>query len=249
MSRIEKTDDTSLTVPAVEQNEVIQDLTKKRPRRRGSCLTIIAVFFVLVVVGLGWMIASTGLLRVPILSSIAFRTPVPTRHVSPGLPAEKFAASYFASTVAKRLQEGGGEFIDRTITLQVPESSLTATLQNALRGSSASFLDVNSAQIVVLPNEELELFIPVRTDAGLTALTARVSLVADQGKFNLSLKDVLVGSVDIPGYIVASSLQPFVNRELASLNQALSSYMHVDSLRTLNGALIATGSLTVQIKK
>lgn len=239
MSRVEKND------------EVIEQLgdSKKKTHGRFSCFLILLACLVLFVGFIVWEIAATGLVNIPGVSSLAFSSPKPVRMVEAGMPVEQLSESVFKTTLAKRLQEGGGELTDRSITLALPESSLTASLQNELKRSLNANIDAYHAQIAVLPNQELELFLPLQTGDQKTALVVSVVLVAENGFFDLTLRDVRLGSFRAPSSLVALLIQPFVNRELTSLNQALGTYMHVDSLTTQDGVLNASGRFTVEIKK
>src|SRR3989338_5799544 len=53
--------------------------------------------------------------------------------VKAGIPAEQLSESEFKKILIGRVQAGGGTLFDRSITLGLPESSLTATLQNTLK--------------------------------------------------------------------------------------------------------------------
>lgn len=250
MSRIEKTIDPQKNA-SVARDEIIERLGDGggRSHRRFSCLLLFLsclVFFVLFVT---WQVAATGVITIPIVSSFAFSSPKPVRVVAAGISVEQLSQLIFTTTLTKRLQTGGGVLSDRSITLALPESALTTTLQNELKHSKESFIDITHAQIAVRSQQELELFLPIQTRNQQTALTAHISLVADKGLFDLKLLDVKLGSLQIPSRLIASLVQPFVNRELASLNQSLSSYMHVDSLTTQDGVLNVSGTFTIQLKK
>lgn len=239
MSRMEKND------------EVIEHFgdQKKKTHGRFSCLLIALLCFVLFVGFILWEVAATGLVTIPVFSSMAFSSSKPVRVIEAGIPVEQLSESVFKTTLAKRLQAGGGTLADRSILLAIPESSLTASLQNALKDFPDANMDASRAQIAVLPNQELELFLPVRWKNHSSAVIAHVSLVADQGLFVLRLLDVRLGSFRAPSMLVSSLIQPLVNRTLTSLNQSLSSYMHVDSLKTEEGLMNASGTFTVEIKK
>ena len=252
MSRVEKIDEPQkpdLQTPV--RDEVVEQFGdhKKKTRKRFSCCGILFIAFILFVGFIVWEIAATGLVNVPVVSSMAFSESVPVRVVKAGIPAEQLSESEFKKVLIGRVQAGGGTLFDRSITLGLPESSLTATLQNTLKQYPNTNIDASHAQIVVLPNQELELFIPLQVDGRRMALVAHVSLVADKGLFDLKLLNVRLGSFQAPSMLVAALVQPFVNQQLASLNQALSSYMHVDSLITQDGVLTASGTFTVEVKK
>ncbi|MCX6714612.1 MAG: hypothetical protein NTX72_02265 [Candidatus Uhrbacteria bacterium] len=250
MSRIEKTEEPPKTSSQMK-DEVVERYgdQKKNTHGRFSCSMIVLACLVLFFCFLAWQVAATGLVTLPVFTSLAFENPKPVRVIQAGTPIEQLSESIFRTTLTKRLRASGGVLTDRSIALALPESSLTATLQNELKKTGETNVDATGAQIAVLPNQELELFIPVKTGDHTTDLLMHVSLIADQGLFDLKLLDVRLGSFHAPSVLVASLVQPFVNRELASLNQSLSSYMHVDALTTQDGVLNASGTFTVELKK
>ncbi|OGL97363.1 hypothetical protein A2318_02775 [Candidatus Uhrbacteria bacterium RIFOXYB2_FULL_45_11] len=250
MSRVEKTEEPQKTSPYIK-DEVVETFgdQKKKTHRRFSCLGLALVCLVLFVGFCAWQVAATGLVNIPVFSSFAYSEAQPVRVIKPGVSVEQYSESFFTSTILKRLQAGGGVLTDRSIVLALPESSLTTSLQNGLKQSGETRVVANRAQIAVLEGQELELFLPIQFNKNTTALTVHFSLHADQGSFVLNLLDVKIGSFRAPSVLVASFVQPFVNRELATLNKSLSSYMHVDSLTTQKGVLSASGTFTVQIQK
>lgn len=250
MSRVEKTEEPQKTSSYIK-DEVVETFGDQKKKTRGgfSCLMIALVCFVLFVGFLAWQVAATGLVNIPVFSTFAYSEAQPVRVIEPGVSVEQYSESYFKTTLLNRLQAGRGVLTDRSIVLALPESSLTTSLQNGLKQSGETRVVANRAQIAVLEGQELELFLPIYVNKNTTALTVRFSLHADQGVFVLNLLDVKLGSFRAPSMLVASLVQPFVNRELTTLNKALSSYMHVDSLTTQQGILSASGTFTVQIQK
>ena len=252
MSRIEKIEESQKsTLQTPVRDEVVEPFGdhKKKTRKRFSCLGIFFIALVLLVGFFAWEIAATGLVTVPVFSSVAFSEPIPVRVVKAGVMVEQLSESEFKKILMQRLRAGGGTLSDRSITLGLPESSLTATLQNILKQYPNTNIDASRAQIAVLPNQELELFVPLQVAGRKTVIIAHVLLVADKGLFDLKLLNVRLGSFKAPSMLVAALVQPFVNQQLVSLNHALSSYMHVDSLVTEEGVLTASGTFTVEVKK
>ena len=250
MSRVEKIEEQKPTT-AYRKDEVVEELYDKKKKTHGrfSCLGLFVIVFVFVIGFFAWQVAATGLVTIPVVSSLAFSEPKPVRFVTAGVTVEQLSETYFKTTLIKRLQAGSGSLMDRSVVLELPESSLTATLQNQLKKFAVKEIDVTHAQIVVMPNQELELFLPIRLQDHLTALTVHIALVAEKGIFDLKLLDVKLGSFHAPSFLIASIVQPFVNRELTSLNEALTSYMHVDSLVSKERSLTVSGTFTVQVKK
>gem|GEM_PF-2154960 len=250
MSRVEKTEEPKGSFPK-NNDEIVEGLDDKKKKARGRFFgcAFLFVCFLLVSLFIAWQVAATGFVKIPVVSFLAFSAPKPVHIVQEGVSVEQLSESYFKTTIIKRLQAGGGELKDRTAQLRLPETSLTTTLRNELSKSSFPWIDAKRAQIAVLDSQELEIFLPVLYKDQTTALMALIALRADQGSFGLNLLKVKIGSFEAPSSLIASLIQPFVNRELVSLNQALSSYMQVNSIVTHDGFLDVSGTFTVKVQK
>ncbi len=232
------------------RDEVIQDIGTKTSKRHPklNCFFLLLAVLVAFVMWIAWMVAATGLFYIPVLSSVAFHKPEPIRVVSPGTSVEVLAESTFKSVLAQRLQAGRGKLTDRTIELSIPESSLTASIRKSLETTTIDFIDPSGAQVAILPDQQFEIFLPLKNGAQKTAVTARINIAANKGVMTLTLKDVYVGSFHAPRLLVGSLVESYVNTQLASINQSLGSYMEVDALTYKQGSVLMSGVFTVQLK-
>ena len=249
MSRIEKTE-SKIEQEKMMRDEVIQEVKHrtKKSHPRMTCAGIVLIVLLCIASWMLWIIASTGLYTIPVFSLFAFHGPTPSRVIVPGTPVETLAENTFKSVLAQRLIRDGGKLTDRTISLEIPEASLTASMQKMIQGSSTPFLQVSGSQVVVLPNDQFEIFLPLANGANVTAVVADVTVMANHGVLSLVLKDVHVGLFHAPNWLVANVIQSTVNAELTSLNQSLGSYMEVDSLASKEGSVTLSGIFTVQVK-
>ena len=251
MSRIEKNIPAEMpTAKDRLRDEVIQDVGEKKTKRhpRLNCFFLFLAFVLILAGWIAWCVAATGLFYIPVFSSVAFQKPEPIRVVTPGTSVEVLAESTFKSVLLQRLQSGGGKLLDRNIQLALPESSLTASVRKTLEGSVIGLIDPSAAQIAVLPDQQFELFIPLKNGTQKTAVTARFNIAANHGVMTLTLKDVFVGSFHAPLLLVGSLVESYVNNQLASINQSLGSYMEVDALSYKQGSVLLSGVFTVQLK-
>ncbi len=249
MSRIEKTTE-SVTQPQALRDEVVESF-EPEPKHSRSWLSCSSILFICVVFLFGLIacvVAATGLVHVPGVSRFAFSEPVPVRIVPIGVSAEVQSETQFQSILTQRLQEQRGILTDRSVSLEITESALTTTLQNQLGNISQSPFIRPRAQIVILEEGPIEVFLPFRVKDQETTLVIQLGVEAKDGRFDLHLSEVRVGSVQVPRMLVASMIQPFVTKELASLNQVLSSYMRVEELRMERGILKVSGMFTVELK-
>lgn len=239
------------------RDEVLLDITKEKSKQHPvfGCMLFFFACVIFVVAWVAWVIASTGLFFVPVFSSLAFHEPKPIRVVDVGVPVETLAESSFKSVLAERLQSENGKLTDRHISLTIPESSLTATLRQLLKQTPIDFVDQTRAQVAVLPDQQFELFIPLKNtrlpdgqEKQKSAAIAHIALTANHGVIQLVLKDVTVGSFHAPQFVIASLVQSYVNAQLGSINQALGSYMEVDEITYKQGSVILSGNFTVQLK-
>ena len=247
MSRVEKEETEHIKSM---RDEVVQSVHEKRTSgHAGKTFGVILLVMLLAIAGwILWILASTGLFSIPVFSMFAFQKPVPVRVVTAGLTAESVASNDFKAELTQRLTQDGGKLSNRSVALALPESALTATLQQSVRQSSLMVSDASTSQIAILPNNQLEIFLPVKYHGNTTAIVAHVTLHANKGALSIDLDDVRLGSLHLPDWIVASSVQSSVDAELASFSQVLGSYMEVDSLSSNNGVLTLAGIFTVQVK-
>ena len=176
----------------------------KRPWLR-SC----AILFVVAILAIGgfaaWIVASTGIVAVPVLSGFAYEKPSPVRTVAPGLSLEAYMS--------------GGTF--RGSFADIPESTLTATVRDALATNGQTWLDERSAQAARTEGQGIELFLPLSNNAMGSAIVAGVTLSEDGGKLALRVDDLSIGSLAVPKWLIASIVMPAITPVIASLNETI----------------------------
>ncbi|NBS41241.1 hypothetical protein EBS80_01100, partial [bacterium] len=120
MSRIDKGQSAAEELEKVK-GEIVSEVRRGTRRRgKGTCALVLLALVLAAVSWAAWTVASTGLVRVPVLSGVAYDAPEPSSVVEAGVPLESFVAS--------RLAAAGGTF-------SVPESTLTAFVRDTLSTS------------------------------------------------------------------------------------------------------------------
>ncbi len=214
-----------------------------------SCAVFFFGFILVLLLMLGWVVASTGLVAIPVLSSLAFKQPTPNHLVVPGVKAEVVATEYLSSTLVMRIRQGQGELKDRSINLALPESSLTASLKSLLDEAPLDFLDPSNAQVTVIADEGFELFIPLNGYQSKSALKVYLKGIVQNDVMTVSLKDLWIGSFHIPNKIVTFAFQPFIDEQTSTINKAIGSTMKLTAIEYQKGTVILLGSFIEPLTK
>lgn len=200
--------------------------------RLPSCSCIF--FSVLLVVAgyIGWSVAATGLVQVPVLSSVAFHEPTPEHKVEP-------AKGDLDALLASQLV---GISSGKDVTLTIPESMLTKMVQSVpiVKGVP---LDLARSQIAAFSVEdggEIEFFAQWKNKP--TALTARFRPEMQNGKLRLVLTRLHVGNWRVPGAVVRLILSRAVNLGVDSLMKDLSRSATITAVEVGEGTLKLSGT-------
>lgn len=235
------------------KGEVVREVRRRTGKSRPwlTCSLVVLAMLVGLFVWAAWTVAATGLVRVPVFTSLAFEEPAPLRTVVPGVGVETVLQEAFQTTLTRRLYEGGGTLVDREIEVELDERSLTATLRTFLEEAGMEWIDASRVQIAVEPGVGVELFVPLMdTGSGLrTTVRVLFSIEVKEEGVVIVPGDIHVGSAKIPGPLVAAFAVPLLEAELAKLNTAVVGYARIDRIETLPGALRVTGELAVEVQE
>jgi hypothetical protein len=249
MTRVEK--QSSVKEQIHEMKGVVVDEVRKSQRRRRPWLTCSVILLLLLsgfFVWLGWAVASTGLIEIPLLTSLAYDPPAPIRIVEPGSPIETVAQEVFTSTLTSRLQSGSGELLDRSMTLTLSESSLTATVQSLIEESGIGWIDSSLAQVVLDPSVGVELFAPLRNNPRGSAITLLADVGVQDGNVTITPTQAQIGDLTLPS-VLLSLLNSLVQEQLESLNTSLRGYANLTSVSMTEGTVALVGELSVEIRE
>lgn len=248
MSRIEKGKGVGEEFQQMK-GEVIKEIaSSKGGHPRLTC----SLIFLLVLMGffclIAWMIAATGLIRVPGFSSLAYQTPQPERLVSSGVPLEQVVNNQVKTTLMQRLQAGKGKLEDRSVDFRVTEESLTSSLRTLLEKSGDQTFKTSTVQVTVNPDTGFTFFLPLQNSDSHTAIQISIVAHVTDGTIELLPNFFSIGSLPISSSLIAFFLQPFLQTKLADLNQTVGSYVKLNAITYAQGQVNVTGTFAVEIK-
>lgn len=249
MARVEK--NAGIEQRLADMKGEVVDEVKRRTRRSRPWLTC-SLILLMVLVGVCvwglWTTAATGLVRVPVFTDLAYEIPVPTRPVTPGVPVETVMNEAFTSTLTRRLYEGGGTLTNRSISVQLEESSITASLRSFLEEGNFDWIDASGVQVVVDPDVGVELFVPIFRSELTTAVTFTFDFGAQDGNLIVTPTKIQIGNAQIPDFLIAVFLKPLLEAELAKLNATMVGYAKISMIEILPRTLSVSGELSVEVE-
>jgi len=248
MTRVEKQTDVKEEITKMK-GEMVKEMQRKTRKHRPliTCSIIAFALVIAIAAWIGWIVAGTGLVQVPLFTNLAYEKPVPDRVVVAGVPLEDLIETELRSTLTERLQSGNGELLDNSVQLSVSEDSLTATLRSAIEEQAVPYVDSSNAQVTVHEDAGLQIYLPIENNPQETALVISLQAISQGGVLELALEDVVLGSVSIPSFILSSGLEPLLNKYLGDLNQALASYATISDFSYNEGWVEISGEFAVEI--
>ncbi len=252
MSRIEKQASLEKQIQDVK-GDVVQEMKQQtKPHKRWlTCLIIFLVLFLVGLSSLAWLIASTGLVSVPVFTRFAYSQPVPLREVAPGIPVETVLREQIATSFVQRFREGG-RFLpspNQTLEVRLSEASLTASVRSKLEEASLEGLEISALQVILEPDSGVEVFIPVQDSHLQTAVIFFFDVMAKDGAIAVIPKDVFVGNLRVPSFLVKTFLTPLLKQRLAQLNELIVGYGKISSLDISSGELLIQGTVSVEVPR
>lgn len=239
MSRTEKNESMQDQMQDLKK-DVVREV-KQSTKKRHPFFSCVLIVFVLVFVGLVWLswnVAATGLANIPILSLWAYRVPEPIRLIQSGVPVEKIIASQLQSGLSNQL-----------FSIQLTESSLTASLQKLLNQSSVGFISASGSQVAIRPGQILELFLPLKLSKKATAIRAGLFVHYQNGNISVSIKNVFLGTMHIPDSMIAVFFQAYLDKQIKIFYQSFESFLKLNQLTTEEGKIVVSGVMNVQTNK
>jgi hypothetical protein len=249
MTRVEKQADVKKQLEDVK-GEVVKQVKQSTRKRKPwmACGLLLVAAIAGLFLWIGWVIASTGLVTIPLLSTLAFKDPEPTRVVEPGVSAEVYMEEWFTTLLTTRLVQGGGVIQDKGFSLTLPEESLTSSMRNLLAESQMEMIQHEQVQVLIEPDQVMELFVPLEVNGKRTAATLMITLGATDGATSVQLNEIQIGSYRLPKFVIAAFLTPTIERELQDVNARLSGYVDITTLSTQQGDLLLEGELIAEVE-
>lgn len=218
-----------------DSEKIFSDLDRQK-RGIGSCFSYknlvfgFLFFLFAVLVLLGWGISATGLLRIPVIASLAYpEDPKPLRIVE---PAESINESDFESKFNLSNQTSG--------QVEISENELTSLIRTPNAEGEVSIkqgqiaIDQNSAEIYGIVNATREKTVVIRI--GL-----------QEAEEDVIMESLRVGYLPMPKFLADGAIRTFAGENFISLKSAISSLfknsesnekVEVESVRLEHGKVI-----------
>ena len=225
------------------QPEPVQaSMPRKKKRGCFSCGLIALLVGVFVLLWIGWVVAASGLVRIPVLSSVAFQEPKPVRVVEPSnVTPEAWLESRIVTEFTRRIRSG--DLHNRRVTLTVPEGVLTMLV----RGSGELIdiqdipFDFSLAQVAVV-DENLEVFLPVEDTK--TALRIEITPSIGEDGLDVRIDTVRVGSWRAPRWLVRAIVNQAMRLGADQIEDSIGSVIMIEDIVVAPEGLVITGELS-----
>lgn len=239
-----------------QNNQEELEAFRKRKTKQRSWLKTCSLFLLFGVIGviiwILWMLAATGLVQIPVFSSIAYERPEPIREVTAGVPVQVSVQDQVQTSLRDQLYNSvrQGTSFDSVLSVSLTEESLTSSFRSYMEQTGLPWIDSSHVQMVVDEQEGIQVFMPLLLDGkeGDTAVTAYIDVDVLEGEVLLSVRDVSIGSTSIPRLVIVYFVQPYVESELARITASMVGYSSISALEVLSGQIIVTGDAAVQVQ-
>jgi len=219
------------------KHEIEQELRDEAAhKKRRGCLIFLAVGTVLIVAPLLWLttvVARTGLVHVPFLSSWLYSPAGPERTVAPlvGSAPVDIVNSIFAR--AKYDPDNG------LVTTSATEQELTTLIRHAAEGEAADSPFILDQAQVAVEDGHIEVTAAIAQAEGTVPIVLQARPYAKDGVLQLELQEVVVGGYAIPETLVDAAYGAFGDRLLDAVHGA------VDDLGTVWRVDLTQGNIGV----
>ncbi|MEK7615177.1 MAG: hypothetical protein AAB431_02225 [Patescibacteria group bacterium] len=229
MSRIEKGKGLKEELEQM-RGEMKKEIATTKPKKRFLSCSVLFFLMIFFLCGWGvWIVASTGLVEIPLVSALSYHKPEPDHLVMPGVPVEVIAAEKLQTAFAQQAA---------STSFTVTESSLTASLRSLLEKEQHDTIDAGLAQVSISEESGFTFFFPLPNSAKHTAIILSVKATANEGVIHVVPERFAVGSFHLPHALVAFFLQPFIESQLVSLNEELKTFVQVNGIEYKEGSVI-----------
>jgi len=254
MARIEKNQKLEQGTEDI-QKETVEEA--KEPQKKSSghgWLKWGCGIFLLIILGLGslllYCLTASGLLTMPVVSDWFYKTPTPIHKVSAGPPLEAYVSETFGAILTKRLQSGSGVLNDRSVTVSLPEASITNSFHSIILDSEINLFDVENSQIAVDGQKGLEVFLPLANQINGNAVKIFLVPGVYQGQITIDEVKIIIGNLTFPSWVSDVLIKPFLKQGLNLVNQEVGRYASIEGIALRDdGTLDLIGTLVVEIMK
>ncbi|MDA1038271.1 MAG: hypothetical protein O2877_01115 [bacterium] len=220
-------------------------------KKRHGCLRFFIVVVVLFLAFLSWFVwtvASTGFIKIPLITPIAFELPVPDHVVEPvEVNIETLIAKQVTSELTKRLYANNGVLEDRSISIHVTENMLTYSLQSVGEVVSVTdgiSIDLSTSQVAIV-GDQLELYIPVSGQD--TAFVFAVKPKVSDGGFSVDLDSLAIGQWNIPRFLVRGVINRAIDFGIKDANNSIQQFIELEKILVQEDGVYVLGEFVADI--
>ena len=204
------------------------------------------VFFLILIAGGVWVAAASGLVSIPVVSSIVYEEPKPMRVVEEGVPVETYLSEAISVELSERLRNCGSGLEADPIRVLLTEASLTASLRLVAKGLGTDFIDADTVQVTVDAEKEVEFFVPIIFDEQRSVLRFRSEIDVKDGAFVVSPGSLSIGQITFPSFLTNFIVSKPINTLVDQLNDQLGSYANLQGIEIEDGVIILIGDVSLE---
>ena len=193
----------------------------------GGCLILV----ILAVIAGYVALSKTGLVG----SEKSFDVPEPVRVVEVDSTFDEIQSTLVKSALSSL---SNGE-----VSLLLTDEMLTVLMRDGLAQAGEEAFDVERAQIAVVEDGHLELFIPLAINDRETALRAEIGLALTDGRVKASVGEVRVGNLKLPGNFATSASETAIQSALDSQLDDVQGALQLTGIEYTDGSLRLTGDV------
>jgi hypothetical protein len=211
---------------------------KRRLLRRLGCFFLAFFFLIIAPILVGAIIvAKSGILEVPVISSAVYQPIAPTRTVQ---PLTGSSADDVMKTIAASAKAG---VATGSAVLTITEQQLTTIVAAGITQGTDTGLPfaISSAQVAILDGQ-MEFFLDAVQNGRQVPVLIRVEPTVSAGSLHFSVKEATMGSLPLPAFMVEAALQKLAD---STLSQATGD----KSMGTLTGLKMKTGKLEMTFSR
>ncbi len=187
--------------------EMKHDARRKKVVHCLGCFALELLVIAIPVVFVAVMLAKTGLVNVPLLTSWLYRPNYPSRQVQP-LVGSNAAEILIAQATRPKVNPNFG-----TMTVSFSEAQLTTIAQEGLTAAGSSLpLPMKSLQIAI-DADSLELYGVSPQNGRDVTIMAKIVPSVDGGELKIDVKELKIGALDVPAS-ASQMLTPLLDRSL-----------------------------------
>lgn len=222
---------------------------KRETRKSHPVLTCLIIVVAVILLGGGWvvsLVAKTGMWEIPVFTDVFYEVPAPTREVIAEGDLDEVLTEELTDLVNERVQEIGGADIDRSLSINLEETVLSAALPLLSQDSEGMIGD--KAQVAALEDTGLEVFLPLaKSELNTAVMLDLVPYIDEDSSLQVDVNQLRLGQLKFPTWLVNLVLRRPLSLASWELNREISKYAELESVTVYEGYINLSGELTMEI--